>query len=97
MIVLDKNKIHIKDIYPPKKNSCNIANLKLTYEQYLKSEYGNFSILIPYKNLLLKRCFKVSSGYVSKEKLIDVQINFWDFEVIEQDLRRDIIIGEILN
>ena len=100
-MILDKNRISMNSDFH--KNCCNVAHLKLTHEEYLKTQSGNFSILVneirgvPPKNILLKSCYKVSNGYVSKEKLIDVQINFWDFEIIDKDTKRDIIIGEILN
>lgn len=94
MMILSKNQIRINN---PIKNSCNIAHLELTYEQYLKTESGKLDIFITCQNLLLKKCFKVASGYVNKYEGTYVQINFWDFEIIEKDLRRDIIIDEILN
>jgi hypothetical protein len=82
-------------------NSCLIVNLQLNYQQFTQIKEckdKTFNILINNKEkpILLKRCVKCAWGYVNKEGYTNMQINYWESELINIDEYRDIIINNLI-
>jgi hypothetical protein len=82
-------------------NSCLIVNLQLNYQQFTqiiehKDKTFNILIINKVKPILLKRCVKCAWGYVNKEGYTNMQINYWESELINIDEYRDIIINNLI-
>lgn len=84
------------------KNSCCVGNLKLNYEQFteiVNCKDKTFEILINFggsqKDVKLSRCVRCSWGYVNKEGFTNMQINYWESELVDTDISRDILIENL--
>jgi hypothetical protein len=82
------------------KNSCCVGNLKLNYEQFTEIvNCKTFEILINFggsqKDVKLSRCVKCAWGRVNKEGFTHVQINYWESELVDTDISRDILIESL--
>ena len=96
-IILNRNQIDSFRL--PVKNDCNVANLKLNYNQFNRirsCEDKTFEIIIcGMVNVKLSRCVICAWGYVKIVGLTGVQINYWQSERIEMCEYRDIIIESL--
>jgi len=88
--------------YQQVKDSCTVANLKLNYEQFteiVNCKDKTFEILVIFgdlqKNVKLSRCVRCAWGYFNKEGLTAMQINYWDSELVDTDVSRNILIENL--
>jgi hypothetical protein len=80
---------------------CEVANLQLNYQQFTqitecKDKTFNILIINKVKPILLKRCVKCAWGYVNKEGYTNMQINYWESELVNIDEYRDILIDNFI-
>ncbi len=78
-----------------------VANLQLNYEQFTQiteCKDKTFNILInnKVKPMLLKRCVRCGWGYVNKEGYTNMQINYWESELVDINEYRDILIDNLI-
>ena len=104
IVVLNSDQLGYSSEYGKKyrivKNSCCVGNLKLNYEQFTEiSNCKEFEILVNFggsqKDVKLSRCVKCAWGYVNKEGFTHMQINYWESELVDTDVSRDILIESL--
>lgn len=102
IIALDSKQVdNIRDVdintfrWVHTEGKCNVANLKLTYDQFTKIEScETFEILIIglKKSIKLSRCVKCAWGYVNEDGYTLMQINYWESKFVDTYESRDILI-----
>ena len=106
IVILNSDQLSYSSEYSKKyrivKNSCSVGNLGLNYEQFTKIESckdKTFEILINFggsqKDVKLSRCVKCAWGRVNKEGFTHMQINYWESELVDTDVSRDILIENL--
>jgi hypothetical protein len=84
------------------KNSCCVGELKLNYEQFteiVNCKDKTFEILVNFggsqKDVKLSRCVRCAWGHVNKDVFSYMQINYWESELVDTDVSRDILIESL--
>jgi hypothetical protein len=106
MVILNSDQLLYRSEYSNKyrivKNSCCVGELKLNYEQFtqiVNCKDKTFEILVNFggsqKDVKLSRCVRCAWGRVNKDGFSYMQINYWESELVDTDVSRDILIESL--
>ena len=106
IVILNSDQLLYRSEYGSKyrivKDSCCVGELRLNYEQLteiVNCKDKTFEILVNFggsqKDVKLSKCVRCAWGPVNKEGFTNMQINYWESELVDTDVSRDILIESL--